>query len=119
MGIEFPTVRARFGLRLRCANCRLVMCRELASPDLADAPADVEELLESNLLSGQFYPCEECDNPIATLIGVKQLEAGEVFETAAPEGDGPERVARPRVPGSVLPAARRRGLGERVGRPSY
>ncbi|MDV2986160.1 UNVERIFIED_CONTAM: hypothetical protein Q9R58_17735 [Methylobacteriaceae bacterium AG10] len=51
------------------------------SPALADAPADVEELLESNLLNSQFYPCEICDNPVSTLIGVRPLEEGETFGT--------------------------------------
>lgn len=81
MSVEHPTVRARFALRFRCANCRQVMCRELVSPALADAPADVEELLESNLLNSQFYPCEICDNPVSTLIGVRPLEEGETFGT--------------------------------------
>lgn len=120
MSTEFPTVRARFALRFRCANCRMVMCRELTSPNLADAPADVEELLESNLLNKQYYPCDECDNPVSTLIGVKLLEPGEVFD---PEGDaGPQKAAAAplgRQRSAGLPTTRRRGLGEGIGRPPY
>lgn len=96
------------------------MCRELTSPNLADAPADVEELLDSNLLNKQYYPCEECDNPVSTLIGVKLLEPGEAFD---PEAEGATSkpaaapLGRPRTAG--LPTTRRRGLGEGIGRPPY
>lgn len=75
------------------------MCRELVSPDLADAPADVEELLGSNLLNNQFYPCEVCDNPVSTLIGVRPLEEGETFVTPVDE------------PSAQADAERARGLG--------
>lgn len=114
---EVSTVRARFALRFRCANCRHVMCRELVSPALADAPSDVDELLGSNLLNGQFYPCDECDNPVSVLIGVKPLQPDEKIEVNSAEG---ETAGRRRTPPAVrsafaraamLSPARRRSLG--------
>ena len=113
MSVEHPTVRARFALRFRCANCRLVMCRELISPDLADAPADVEELLGSNLLNSQFYPCDTCDNPVSTLIGVRPLDEGESF-VAEPAAS--ETVSR--QPSAFTPPAdrQRRRAGGAFGR---
>lgn len=117
MADEISMVRARFALRFRCANCRHVMCRELESPALADAPSDVEELLGSNLLEKQFYPCDECDNPVSTLIGVKQLQPGEALEVAKTQGETAgrkrtapaERTAFQRA--AMLSPARRRTLG--------
>lgn len=87
------------------------MCRELVSPNLADAPADVEELLESNLLNSQFYPCELCDNPVSTLIGVRPLEEGETFGTAAEASPAPATGLRPRGLGMKGELQRRRPGG--------
>ena len=113
MSEEMSTVRARFALRFRCGNCRLVMCRELTSPNIEDAPADIEELLGSAFLALQVYPCESCDNPVSSLIGIRQLDPGETI-------DMPELTAQnARVsPGAMsalqrakaLSAARRRGF---------
>lgn len=117
MGVEVSMVRARFALRFRCANCRSVMCRELISPELEDAPADIEELLGSNLLAGQIYACETCENPVSTLISVKQLQEGEdAGESAAVEvlGQGRRKpmLAQTALQRSALfSPARRRGLG--------
>lgn len=114
---EISTVRARFALRFRCANCRHVMCRELISPEMADAPSDVDELLGSNLLNGQFYPCDECDNPVSVLIGIKPLQPGEKFEinSEAGETEGKRRstpAARSAFArAAMLSPARRRSLG--------
>ncbi len=117
MGVEVSMVRARFALKFRCANCRAVMCRELISPALEDAPADIEDLLDSNLLSGQVYSCETCENPVSTLISVRQLQADEsADEGASVEVLGlkgrrasPARTALQRS--ALLSPARRRGLG--------
>lgn len=111
MSVEHPTVRARFALRFRCANCRQVMCRELISPNLADAPADVEELLESNLLNSQFYPCEICDNPVSTLIGVRPLEDGETFAPPTEPSSPQSAAQRPRGLGVKGELQRRRAGG--------
>lgn len=114
---EVSTVRARFALRFRCANCRHVMCRELVSPELADAPSDVDELLGSNLLNGQFYPCDECDNPVSVLIGVKPLRPDEKFEFNAAEGETAGRRKSPPAArtafarAAMLSPAGRRSLG--------
>lgn len=114
---EVSTVRARFALRFRCANCRHVMCRELISPELADAPSDVDELLGSNLLNGQFYPCDECDNPVSVLIGIKPLQADEKLEINTEGGEtAGRRKSSPAARSAfaraaMLSPARRRGLG--------
>lgn len=71
---EVSTIRARFTMRLRCHNCKHTTTRTIESPDLEDAPCSVEELLESAWLQRQSFACGECDNPIATLISVKQEE---------------------------------------------
>lgn len=71
---EVPTIRARFTMRLRCHNCKHVTQRMIESPDLEDAPCCAEELLESAWLQRQSFACGECENPIATLISVKQEE---------------------------------------------
>lgn len=114
---EVSTVRARFALRFRCANCRHVMCRELISPELADAPSDVEELLGSNLLNGQLYSCDECDNPVSILISIKPLQPDEKLEVDTELGETAGRrkstvAARAAFArGALLSPARRRGLG--------
>lgn len=87
------------------------MCRELVSPALADAPADVEELLESNLLNSQFYPCDICDNPVSTLIGVRPLEEGEAFVAPTDAAPAPPTGLRPRGLGVKGELQRRRAGG--------
>lgn len=114
MSDETSTIRARFALRFRCGNCRLVMCRELVSPAIADAPGDVEELLGSAFLALQIYPCEACDNPVSSLIGIRQIGPDETLDTS---GEGTARCERV-SPGAMtslqrataLATARRRGL---------
>jgi len=90
------------------------MARELISPDHSDAPADVEELLESNLLNRQLYPCEACENPISVLIGVRQLMADEPLEEGAMPDAGLTETAK--LIGGSLSSPRRRGLGQGVRR---
>ena len=113
MSVETSTVRARFALRFRCANCRKLMTREVISPNHSDAPADVEELLESNLLNRQLYPCEECENPISVLIGVRQLMPDEALDV---DTSGNASKITERALGTMSPATRRRGLGQGIGR---
>lgn len=72
MFCEQPTIRARFTMRLRCHSCEHVTRRLIESPDVEDAPADVEELLHSAWLHRQNFSCGECEAPTATLISVKQ-----------------------------------------------
>lgn len=72
MFAEVSTVRAAFTLRLRCHHCLRITCRELISPDLDDAPTDIDELLESAWLRRQTFACGQCDNPIATIVSVRQ-----------------------------------------------
>lgn len=74
MFVEVATIRARFTMRLRCHNCHHMTLRAIESPDLEDAPATVDELLESAWLQRQSFACAECENPIATLVAVKQEE---------------------------------------------
>lgn len=69
---EVTTVRAAFTLRLRCHHCLKITCRPLLSPDLEDAPSDINELLESAWLQRQTFACAQCENPIATLVSVRQ-----------------------------------------------
>lgn len=117
---ETGTVRARFGLRFRCTNCMHVMCRELISPNIEDAPYDVDELLESSLLSRCVYSCEECDNPITTLIAVKPLYDGETFDSS-PKIEGtaaPSRTTNRSPGGTALTRALRRP-GQRIGSPAH
>lgn len=74
MFLEVPTIRARFTMRLRCHNCHHMTARTIESPDIEDAPATVEELLESAWLSRQNFGCAQCDTTIATLISVQQQD---------------------------------------------
>ncbi len=76
------------------------MCRELISPDLQTPPSDVEELLdESNFLNRQLYPCEACDNPVSTLIGLGHWDDGETFATQPDEASN--SGAAPMTQGAV------------------
>lgn len=74
---EVPTIRARFTARLRCHNCHHITRRTIESPDIEDAPSNVDELLESAWLQRQNFSCEACGEPIATLISVKQEDLGD------------------------------------------
>ena len=112
----FSMIRARFELKFRCSNCRHIMCRELVSPNLEDAPHDIEELVGSALLASQVYSCESCENPVSTLISVRPLASDEALEASKE----PERVVTRRaMPANAtalqraiaLSATRRRSLG--------
>lgn len=89
---EIPMVRATFRLRIRCHNCRHVSRRILQSPDIADAPADVEELRESALMQNQVYGCDKCDNPIATIVGVTQISELDDLDRKAMEAPAPRPI---------------------------
>ncbi len=82
---EVPTIRARFLMRLRCHNCHHVTKRTIESPDLEDAPACVEELLQSAWLHRQSFSCAECENPVATLVSVQQVPLNDVAAGRAGE----------------------------------
>ncbi|MFE1598218.1 hypothetical protein [Methylobacterium sp. ID0610] len=82
---EVPTVRARFLMGLRCHNCHHMTKRVIESPDLEDAPCSVDELLQSAWLQRQSFSCAECDNPVATLVSVKQLALDDDFVPVAHE----------------------------------
>ncbi len=72
-----------FRVYVRCANCQRDYGCHLEPPEVEDAPSDIDELLESNYLRSQVFTCSECEYPIATVTGVKQLAAGEVVRTMA------------------------------------
>ncbi|MCE4223438.1 hypothetical protein HCU64_06715 [Methylobacterium sp. C25] len=74
MSFQVSTIRAAFTLRLRCHHCLKITCRELISPDVEDAPSDIDELLGSAWLSRQTFACGECENPIATLVSIQKDE---------------------------------------------
>jgi hypothetical protein len=66
--------KAHYHLHLRCHNCHKISGRLLAVPDVDDAPNDIDELLESELLNRIPFSCDKCQNPIATIVGVKPAE---------------------------------------------
>lgn len=68
---------ARFQLRLRCDNCRHLTVRDLNVPDVDEAPRDAGALLESALLARQRYTCDRCDDPIALVVGVREVSPDE------------------------------------------
>lgn len=70
-----------FRVYVRCANCKKDYGCRLEPPTAEDAPSDIDELLDSNFLREQRFLCSDCECPIATVIGVKQLAAGEVVRT--------------------------------------
>ena len=121
-------VRARFALKHRCNNCRRLMWHELISPDIEDAPADIEELRGSALLERQRYSCLECDHPITTLVSIKMIAVGEpmpsvqTIEPEIPSAEQPQRAPGKSASGnlkfgkaSALLRGRQGGLGHGVG----
>ena len=73
-----------FKVYVRCANCRRDYGCRLEPPDVEGAPADIDELLESNFLRDQRFKCRDCECPIGTVTGVKELRNDEVVRTLAP-----------------------------------
>jgi DNA-directed RNA polymerase subunit RPC12/RpoP len=68
---------ARFKLHYRCLNCERNIFRSLDVPDEAEAPRDVDELLESAFFQNQRYFCATCESSIGTLIAVQQWRSEE------------------------------------------
>jgi hypothetical protein len=68
---ESSFFKASFHLHLRCHNCRKITGHMLAVPDVDDAPNDVEELMESQLLKQIPFRCAKCENTIASVVAIK------------------------------------------------
>ena len=64
-----------FILHVQCTNCLEKASRDVKVPRVDEAPADVDELLESAFLQNQKFVCRHCDNPIGKLIAVSQEAA--------------------------------------------
>jgi len=62
-----------FKVYVRCTNCRKDYGCRLEPPAADDAPADIDELLESQYLQEQRFTCRDCDCPIGAVTGVKLL----------------------------------------------
>lgn len=65
---------ASFKIYVRCHSCKKDYDKTLAPPSVEGAPCDIDELLESEYLRNQKFKCSECECPIATITGVKELE---------------------------------------------
>ncbi|OMQ44949.1 hypothetical protein BKP54_11205 [Ensifer sp. 1H6] len=61
-----------FVLHVRCENCVRETSRVVEVPPVDDAPCDVDELVESGVLSSLTYCCTQCDCRIGQIIGVSQ-----------------------------------------------
>ena len=60
-----------FLVHSRCSNCDQMSTRRVPIPaDAEDAPADVDEFLESAALTNLPFSCRRCDSSIATLVAV-------------------------------------------------
>lgn len=70
-----------FKVYVRCLNCQKDYGTTLCPPAADDAPRDIDELLESNFLSSQRFSCSDCESPIATVTGVKELRDGALVRT--------------------------------------
>lgn len=70
-----------FKVYVRCLNCQKDYGTTLYPPHAEDAPADIDELLDSNFLSSQRFTCADCESTIATVTGVKELRDGGVVRT--------------------------------------
>ncbi len=70
-----------FKVYVRCLNCQKDYGTTLQPPEADDAPADIDELLESNYLTNQRFKCSDCESPIATVTGVKELRDGALVRT--------------------------------------
>jgi hypothetical protein len=58
----------QFTLHLRCDGCLKESVRVVDAPLADDAPADVDELLESEFLAGMSYSCSRCECRIGRLV---------------------------------------------------
>lgn len=73
MQLAYSRPSAAFELHIRCENCARESLRVLEVPDVDNAPRDVEELVESGLLSGLRYCCAKCESLIGRLFAVVPL----------------------------------------------
>lgn len=80
--VEGHSIIARFKLNMRCHNCRQVVGAVLNVPDVEDAPREIDDLLQSQLLNGLQFKCSKCENPTAVVVGVKQLHLDCVIQNA-------------------------------------
>ena len=69
-----------FKVYVRCPNCQKDYGCKLEPPEADDAPADIDELLESNFLQSQRFECRGCGSVIGAITGVKLLRGGSVGE---------------------------------------
>lgn len=76
-----PTMGIAFKVYVRCANCQKDYGCRLEPPEADDAPRDIDELLESNFLRAQRFICRDCECPIATVTGVKELVDEQLVRT--------------------------------------
>ena len=69
-----------FELHIRCESCLKESVCEVNVPAVPDAPADVDELVESSYLSSLAYCCGRCEGVIGRLFAVNRRE---VLDSAA------------------------------------
>ncbi|GGC68354.1 hypothetical protein [Chelatococcus reniformis] len=74
-----------FKLFVCCENCLKESVRRIDVPDHPDAPADIDELMESSLLQRQRFVCQQCESAIGTITG-----AGVVYDDEEEEADQEE-----------------------------
>ena len=68
----------RYRLLMRCHNCMRESAKVIDFGDDEDAPADVDELMESVAISQIRYHCADCDSAIGTIVGVNQSKGRRV-----------------------------------------
>jgi len=68
----------RFRLLMRCYNCMGESAKVIDFGDDEDAPADIEELMESVAVNQIRFQCTECESAIGTIIGVSQSKGRRV-----------------------------------------
>lgn len=63
---EFRT----FTLKIRCENCMREEIMGVGVPDIAGAPTNVEELLESAVLDNTRFHCRKCQGVIGQIVDI-------------------------------------------------
>lgn len=58
-----------FELQIRCENCMRESSRRVSVPGVDDAPADVDELIDSAFLANLKFCCLQCKGMIGRLVG--------------------------------------------------
>lgn len=61
-----------FTLHVRCENCMRESFMGVAVPKADGSPNDVDELLESAVLSNLPFKCSKCPSLIGKVIGAKE-----------------------------------------------